>query len=83
MILETFRVGWRRRYEIRKNPTKTLVFAIPDCDVCEGAGKSVPAYAEAKLAGHQRGVWAYVCRWHFDRYECQLGFDRGQELLLP
>jgi hypothetical protein len=51
------------------------VFAIPDCDVCEGAGKSVPAYAEAKLAGHRRGVWAYVCRWHFDRYECRGGFE--------
>jgi hypothetical protein len=82
VILETFRVGGAES-EIGKNPTKNLVFSLPRCYAGEGAGKSVPAYAEAKLAGHRRGVWAYVCRWHFDRYECQLGFDRGQELLLP
>jgi hypothetical protein len=82
VILETFRAGWRQKREIRRDPTKTLVFAIPNCDVCIGATKSVPAYADAKLAAHRRGMCAYVCRWHFDRYECQLGPGTGQELVL-
>jgi hypothetical protein len=82
VILETFRAGWRQKREIRRDPTKTLVLASPNCDVCTGAGKSVPAYADAKLAAHRRGVWASVCRWHFDRYEYPLGRGTGQELVL-
>jgi hypothetical protein len=82
---EAFWARLRHRREIYKSPVKTLVLAIPDCDVCYGAGQTVPAYAEAWLAAHRRGggMWAYVCRWHFDRYDCQLGLGTGQELVLP
>lgn len=56
------------------------VAAIPDCDVCKGAGRQgVPAYADAKLS---IGRWANVCREHFDLYHCTLGTGRGQEFVL-
>lgn len=73
----------RHRREIYKSPVKTLVLAIPDCEICSGADRTVPAYADAFLASHRHGMSAYVCRWHFDRFDCQLGFGTGHELVMP
>jgi hypothetical protein len=59
--------------------TKVEMSAIPDSDVCRSDGKTVAAYADAKLS---IGPWAYVCKEHFTAYACSLGTGRGQELVL-
>jgi len=59
--------------------TQTTVTTIPNCNICSEAGKTTPAYADAKLSV---GPWAYVCNDHFSLFKCQLGTGRGQELKL-
>ena len=59
----------------------TTLSERPKCDVCrlfEGAIK--PAYADAYIPGHRQ--WGYVCKSHFDRYRCQLGMGKGQQILV-
>lgn len=62
----------------------TIVKVRPSCDICEAQrGIKVAAYADAKLAvGDRPGTWAYVCRFHFNQFQCELGFGHGQALVL-
>jgi hypothetical protein len=60
--------------------TTTVVFEIPDCEVCRVDGhRPMPAYAKARIP---LGTWAYVCVQHFTLLGCSLGKGRGQRLIL-
>lgn len=70
---------------LAKAPNTTEVSVLPTCDLahlrsygpCDGS-----AYADVKLSGEFGGVWANICKAHFDRVGCQLGIGRGQRLVV-
>jgi hypothetical protein len=59
--------------------TEAKVDHIPDCQLPHPGAVSKPlAYADAKIP---MVGWAYICKEHFDRYQCSLGMGRGQVLV--
>lgn len=56
--------------------THVIVAVIPNCDLPHD--EPVAAYADTKLSS---GPWAYVCEWHFEFHDCELGLGKGQVLI--
>lgn len=55
------------------------VFKIPNCDLCQWNGKTVPA---AYDAASKMGKWAFMCEECFSNYGMGLGMGVGQKLVL-
>lgn len=66
-----------------KPHTEAEVDSIPCCDICKAEyGKTIPAYADARLPGYGGGAWANVCRNHFNWHGGRLGLGLGQKFIL-
>lgn len=59
--------------------TTTYVTALPACDFCKGQGTVKEATYDGRTAA---GVWANMCRFHFDVFGLGLGTGKGQELIV-
>lgn len=62
-----------------KDVTTAQASQIPECDICKGAGRTVPAGYDGATTF---GPWAYMCVDCFVRYGRGLGLGRGQRLVL-
>lgn len=59
--------------------TEVKVSHLPNCDLCERDGKTVPAAYDGKTVF---GPWANMCQDDFITYGVGLGTGRGQRLIL-
>jgi len=61
-----------------ENIIAAVVTRIPVCCI-DGCGKPAEYDAQLRSIGT---LWGYVCKEHFDHFECELGTGIGQKLIL-